>query len=64
MAVDLGKINKSLEILLNYERGDINLHDASQQLSFISGLSLGVSDEFLRRLNRENVVNLRRKNEY
>ena len=48
--------SESVELLLAYKKGEINLSDATVLFSMMTGLSTRTSEKFLNRLKRENVV--------
>ena len=50
--------SESVELLLAYKRGEINLADATVLFSSMTGLSTRISEKFLKGLKRENVVRL------
>jgi hypothetical protein len=54
-------IKKSINVLLHYEQGKINLKQAVDQLTSLSGLSEEVAETFIKSLNRANVVQLKDK---
>lgn len=54
--------SESVELLLAYKRGEINLADATVLFSSMTSLSTRISEKFLKGLKRENVVGLAQAN--
>ena len=52
-------VNASIDVLLDYKRGTINLEEAVSMFSFITGMRQGVCEEYIGSMSRENVVQLR-----
>ena len=61
MAKNNNAIKESINVLLHYEKGKINLKEAVNQLRSLSGLSQEIAETFIKSLNRTNVVQLSEK---
>ena len=55
-------VNASIDVLLDYKRGTINLEEAVSMFSFITGIEQGSCEEYIGSMSRENVVQLRVQN--
>ena len=61
MAKNDNAIKESINVLVHYEQGRINLKEAINQLRSLSGLSQEIAETFIKSMNRTNVVQLREK---
>jgi len=61
MATDDKKVKESINVLLHYEQGKINLRDAVTQIRSLSGLSEEIAETFIKSINRTNVIPIKEK---
>ena len=61
MAKNDNAIKESINVLVHYEQGKINLKEAVNQLRSLSGLSQEIAETFIKSMNRTNVVQCREK---
>ena len=52
-------VNASIDVLLDYKRGTINLEEAVSMFSFLTGMRQGTCEKYIGSMSRENVVQLR-----
>ena len=53
-------IGASIDILIAYKNGQMNLAEAVERFCFLTGLSQHLGRQFLEGLSRSNVINLKK----
>lgn len=54
-------IADSIEVLISYKKGNLNLTEANTLFSQMTGLESGMTEKFLQGMSRTNVKKLTRK---
>ena len=54
-------INASIDVLISYKKGNLNLTEASSLFSEMTGLAKNTAEKFLRGMSRNNVKKFNRK---
>ena len=50
------KVEASIDILLEYKKGLVNLCEAADRFQYLTGLDRSVCEEFITSMSRENVI--------
>ena len=58
MNIDSSEISGSIDILIQYKKGEINLTQASHTFALLTGLDVSIAEKFVRNLSRDNVISL------
>lgn len=53
------QIAESINVLISYKRGDLNIMEANRLFSQMTGLDKAVAERFLRGISRSNVKTLK-----
>ena len=48
----------SIDVLVSYKNGSISLDEAVSQFCFLTGLDRDISAKFIRKMSRNNIINL------